>query len=459
MYVKNHILTKDKLTVVYLDEDMRSALKKIDEGDFLSLPVFDRNNFKGILMKEAIYRYYYDSDFCGNKSKFLDDVKVKDIYSINFKSIRENEPIEDASYLLNELRTPFLPVFDARNNFVGILTHKAIFDAFSEMFGLGEGTRITVNLLDVPGQLAKLTEIIRKENVNILNIAVMDAKIMDVYKVVIRINTKDVENIIEKIEKSGVKICDLKGVSVFRGVTTGYNPAFIIDTEKRNQFIDTDPNNEKIIKPLLQGRNIRKWIYYYNNDYLIFTKQGIDIDSFPIIKSYLKKYYSELKPREGDEKGGRKPGSYNWFEIQDNTAYYPEFEKSEKIIWGLTADKWAFAYDDKQHYLPSNGYILTSNVVSIKYLLALLNSNLLKYYFGFIGVMTAGGAYTLKHATIQQLPIVLSENQKPIIDLVDKILFAKVNNNNTAILEKKLDEHIYSLYNLTDKEIEIIENS
>jgi len=263
----------------------------------------------------------------------------------------------------------------------------------------------------------------------------------------------------EKIEKSGVKICDLKGVSVFRGVTTGYNPAFIIDTEKRNQFIDTDPNNEKIIKPLLQGRNIRKWIYYYNNDYLIFTKQGIDIDSFPIIKSYLKKYYSELKPREGDEKGGRKPGSYNWFEIQDNTAYYPEFEKSEKIIWGLTADKWAFAYDDKQHYLPSNGYILTSNVVSIKYLLALLNSNLLKYYFGFIGVMTAGGAYTLKHATIQQLPIVLSENQKPIIDLVDKILFAKVNNNNTAILEKKLDEHIYSLYNLTDKEIEIIENS
>ncbi|MBE6083340.1 CBS domain-containing protein [Sporanaerobacter sp. PP17-6a] len=209
MYVKNHMLTKDKLTVVYLDEDMRSALKKIDEGDFLSLPVFDRNNFKGILMKEAIYRYYYDSDFCGNKSKFLDDVKVKDIYSINFKSIRENEPIEDASYLLNELRTPFLPVFDARNNFVGILTHKAIFDAFSEMFGLGEGTRITVNLLDVPGQLAKLTEIIRKENVNILNIAVMDAKIMDVYKVVIRINTKDVENIIEKIEKSGFKVEDV----------------------------------------------------------------------------------------------------------------------------------------------------------------------------------------------------------------------------------------------------------
>jgi len=106
-------------------------------------------------------------------------------------------------------------------------------------------------------------------------------------------------------------------------------------------------------------------------------------------------------------------------------------------------------------FLPSQTHFLEQ----YQYLLALLNSNLLKYYFGFIGVMTAGGAYTLKHATIQQLPIVLSENQKPIIDLVDKILFAKVNNNNTAILEKKLDEHIYSLYNLTDKEIEIIENS
>jgi len=103
---------------------------------------------------------------------------------------------------------------------------------------------------------------------------------------------------------------------------------------------------------------------------------------------------------------------YEWYALQRCAAsYYTEFEVKEKIIWGLTADKWAYAYDDKQHYLPSNGYILTSNKTSIKFLLGLLNSNVLKFYFGFIGIMTAGGAYTLKHGTIRKLPIPLKGNE------------------------------------------------
>ncbi|MDR2763350.1 MAG: Eco57I restriction-modification methylase domain-containing protein, partial [Planctomycetaceae bacterium] len=97
----------------------------------------------------------------------------------------------------------------------------------------------------------------------------------------------------EKIENAGVKICELEGVAVFRGVTTGYNPAFIIGTEKKNELIIADKNNKQIIKPLLQGRNIRKWIYHYSNDYLIFTKQGIDIENYLFIKNYLNDFYTE----------------------------------------------------------------------------------------------------------------------------------------------------------------------
>lgn len=251
----------------------------------------------------------------------------------------------------------------------------------------------------------------------------------------------------QRIENVGKKISDIKGVAVFRGVTTGYNPAFIIDTDKKNELIAIDKKNEQIIKPLLQGRNIRKWIYNYNNENLIFTKQSIAIDKYPLIKTYLYDFYTELKPRESDdEKSGRKPGSYQWYEIQDNTAYYPEFEKAEKIIWGLTADKWAFAYDDKQHYLPSNGYILTSDNIPIKYLLALLNSNTLKYYFGFIGVMTAGGAYTLKHATIQQLPVAIAKIQQPIINLVDYILLLYNFGENTPINNYVPNSHLIQLF-------------
>jgi hypothetical protein len=253
----------------------------------------------------------------------------------------------------------------------------------------------------------------------------------------------------EKIENVGTKVCDLDGVAVFRGVTTGYNPAFIIDAEKKNELIIADKNNAQTIKPLLQGRNIRKWIYNENGDYLLQTGFDINIEEkYPLIFNHLDNFHNELIKR--DDQGKK------WWNLRA-CKYYPEFEKSEKIIWGLTADKWAFAYDDKQHYLPSNGYILTSEKISIRYLLALLNSNVLKYYFSFIGVMTAGGAYTLKHATIQQLPIVVAKNQQPIISLVDYILHLKNTNNfpvsatvsNEIIafyFEKVIDACVYELY-------------
>jgi hypothetical protein len=115
----------------------------------------------------------------------------------------------------------------------------------------------------------------------------------------------------EKIEALTQCVYELAGVSVYRGITTGYNPAFIIDNEKRKELINADKKNEDIIKPLLQGRNIRKWVYNESKDYLIFTKQGIKIEHYEKIKQYLHNFYSELHPRINDETGtGRKPGAY-----------------------------------------------------------------------------------------------------------------------------------------------------
>ena len=208
MYVKNHFLSKERLTIVSPEESIGSALEKINNGDFMSLPVLDGDEFKGILMKEAIFRNYFEKG-CLDKEKYLEETKVKDLYGQNYKSINENELIENASYLLKEFRTPFLPVFNGEENFVGILTHYAIFNAFSEIFGFEQGTRIVINMFDIPGQLAKLTEVIRKENVNIVNLAVMDAKILDVYKVVIRVDTEDIDNLLKKINNAGLKIAEV----------------------------------------------------------------------------------------------------------------------------------------------------------------------------------------------------------------------------------------------------------
>ena len=235
----------------------------------------------------------------------------------------------------------------------------------------------------------------------------------------------------EKIENGHLSLKNIEGVKIYRGVTTGYNPAFIISNEQRNKLIAEDHNNSKIIKNMLQGRNIRKWYYNESEENLIFTRRGTDIEKFPFIKKHLYGFYDNLKPKTPeDSTKGRKPGNYKWFEILDNTAYYREFEKSEKIIWGLTADKWAYTLDTEQHYLPSNAYILTSETIPIRFILGLLNSKLLRYYFGFIGVMTAGGAYTLKASTIEALPIAIGtkQQQKEIALKVENILNAKTAN-------------------------------
>ncbi|WP_303872748.1 N-6 DNA methylase [Bacteroides acidifaciens] len=266
----------------------------------------------------------------------------------------------------------------------------------------------------------------------------------------------------EKIEKSHLILKEVKGVKIYRGVTTGYNPAFIISNEQRDKLIAEDIKNKRVIKNMLQGRNIRKWYYNESEDNLIFTRRGTDIEDFPSIKTHLFAFYNNLKPKTPDNSSeGRKPGTYKWFEILDNTAYYLEFEKSEKIIWGLTADKWAYALDTEQHYLPSNAYILTSETISIRFILGLLNSKLLHYYFRFIGVMTAGGAYTLKAATIEVLPIAIGtkEQQKEIALKVESILNAKAKNKQVDVssTESEIDRLVYNLYGLSEDEIKIVE--
>lgn len=266
----------------------------------------------------------------------------------------------------------------------------------------------------------------------------------------------------KKIENGHLSLKDIEGVKIYRGVTTGYNPAFIISNEQRNKLIAEDHNNSKIIKNMLQGRNIRKWYYNESEENLIFTRRGTDIENFPFIKKHLYGFYDNLKPKTAkDSTKGRKPGNYKWFEILDNTAYYREFEKPEKIIWGLTADKWAYTLDTEQHYLPSNAYILTSETIPIKFILGLLNSKLLRYYFGFIGVMTAGGAYTLKASTIEALPIAIGtkQQQQEITLKVENILNAKAKNKQTdvSLSEYEIDCLVYNLYGLSEDEIKIVE--
>jgi len=273
----------------------------------------------------------------------------------------------------------------------------------------------------------------------------------------------------EKIEGESIKIADSQGIAISRGITTGLNEAFLIDSEMKEKLIEQDTKSKGLIKPILQGRNIRKWVYKPTKQWIIIVKHKFNTEllKYKAILNHLQRYEAALKNR-----GQCKIQQHHWLELDNNPGnnYLSKFEK-EKIIWGLTANKWAFSYDNQKYYLPSNGYILTSEGnLDIKYILALLNSNLLKFYFEFIGIMTAGGAYTLKHETISSLPIneISRTEQQTFIEIVDKILtitnssdYSENHDKQIQVkeYEKHIDQMVYKLYDLSKEEQKIIEQS
>lgn len=207
MLVKDHMLAKEKLTTVFLGETIEDALKKMAHGNFLSLPVLnDKGDLSGLIMKENIYRGYVEEGY-KNFQDFITGKYVSDIYTNKIHIIYELEEIENASHLLSELKIPFLAVLNNEDKFVGILTHSAIFNTFSEYLGINKGaSKIVIEMEDIPGELAKLTKLVTDENINIVNIAMIDSSLKNKVKIILKLDTKDISNLTKKIEVAGFSI-------------------------------------------------------------------------------------------------------------------------------------------------------------------------------------------------------------------------------------------------------------
>lgn len=265
----------------------------------------------------------------------------------------------------------------------------------------------------------------------------------------------------EKVMKKGIRIKDIGEININRGILTGFNDAFIINEKTKNQLIKEDSENINIIKPLIRGRDIKKWGINYKNIYLIFTRRGININNYPSILKYLSKYKKELTPKkDSKEKIGRKPGKYKWYEIQDVVAYHNEFEK-DKIIYPELSEELFTILDNNKFYVDKTGFILTvENRIDLKYISLLLSSKLLNFLFKKIGATLGKRGYNLSKIFIEQLPIIITskDEQKPFIDLATEIIdknkvlhdeiesFHKylVSDFNVSKINKKLTEY-YSL--------------
>ncbi len=273
----------------------------------------------------------------------------------------------------------------------------------------------------------------------------------------------------DKMESVGTPLKDWD-IQIYRGILTGANEAFIITTEKREEILNACKTQEErkrteaLIKPILRGKDIKRYSYEWAHLWVIatFPSLKLDIDDYPSLKTYL----SQFRPRidQSGEKDCRKKTNNQWFETQDTIAYHEDFEK-EKIVWASVGFV-EYCMTPGLFILDTNYFFEVSKFGNTKnYLLGLLNSKLLIFWLKAkntpLGDM---GAYRNYKYNIMELPMVkiTAKNKKiadKIIVLVDKILQAKEKDPkaNTQELEKEIDALVYQLYNLTDEEIKTIE--
>lgn len=282
----------------------------------------------------------------------------------------------------------------------------------------------------------------------------------------------------DKIESVGTPLKDWD-IQIYRGILTGANEAFIIPTEKRDAILKNCDDTQKdergmserertieLIKPILRGKDIKRYSYEWAGEWLINTHNGytsalkskippIDIAKYPATKAHLDAHWDTIATRcdQGDT-------PYNL----RNCAYLEDFEK-EKIVYPcIMAKEPCFVYEEKGFYAPAPANIVTGDKIEIKYLTALLNSKCI--YFAMRKFYMGGGIEgELKTNNLEKIPIpkITHKNQEladKITDCAEQILVLKEKDPkaNTQRSEKEIDALVYQLYHLTDEEIKIIEN-
>lgn len=251
-----------------------------------------------------------------------------------------------------------------------------------------------------------------------------------------------------KIEKYGTPLKKWD-VNIYRGVLTGFNDAFIIDEVTKQMLIASDPKSAEIIRPILRGRDIKRYSYDFQHLYLLNVHNGIkgrnippiDINLYPAVKKWLDQFYDKLKKR--DDKGVT---PYNL----RNCAYMDEFSKQKILYPCIMHDGPHFMLDtQKEYFTPAPGNIITGN--NLEYLLGFLCSKI-TYYVLRQFYMGGGIEGELKTNRLLLLPIpkYTGSTSDLIISRCSSSLSQENKNNISLFID--IENEVANHFNLTEEE-------
>ena len=265
---------------------------------------------------------------------------------------------------------------------------------------------------------------------------------------------KEVLDLINKINSKGTQVKDLD-IYINYGIKTGYDKAFVIDEKTKQILISQDKKNKEIIRPLIKGRDVKKGKIFFKNNYIILTKNGINVEKdYPMIFNYLLQFEDKLKKRSDQ-------GNF-WYNLRACT-YYSDFDE-EKLVYPNMAPSLYAVWDNKRYITNPKCYILNSKSIDLRYLSAILSSNVLNFIFKFIGSPLGNAGYDIHKKFVQRLPIVIAEEKVQIniannmkiyfevneefVNEVNSFLYKLIKSYNVNTISKKLEKY----YELTSSE-------
>ena len=289
---------------------------------------------------------------------------------------------------------------------------------------------------------------------------------------------QEVQVLLRKIRDAGVPLLDYVNKGIHFGIKTGLNEAFVINEETKAQLIAEHPSSAKVIKPFLAGRDIKRYAEPVVERYVILIPSGwtednlgMSSDPWAFIQAIYPAIANHLAPfQEKAEKRWDK-GDY-WWELRP-CAYYDEFEKP-KIIYPNICSQPEFTLESDSQFTNQKCYIMASDE---KYLLGVLNSRIMMFYFQTTIPKLRGDYYEPGYAFMKSFPIRTIDFDNAddaamhdqLVELVDKMLDLHRQLQGSVLIrreviemqieatDKEIDELVYALYELSDDEVKIVE--
>ena len=260
--------------------------------------------------------------------------------------------------------------------------------------------------------------------------------------------SESVSSIKEKI-KANPTVKDIFG-KCYYGIKTGLNEAFIISGQERNEIISKNPKESELIKPFLEGKDIKKWYTPIIDKWILFIPWHFPLhedlsingasdkaeaefkNSYPCTYTYLHNYKDKLENRNKAETGIR----YEWYALQRCAAsYFSEMSKT-KIIWPNLQVFTKFSYDESGAYINAPSVLLPTEK---KYLLCIVNSKVAWFFFKDICAQRSGGYIEMKPQYFEQLPVAVPDDEAPLTEKADTMLDL---NRQLAEQKQKLTEYL-----------------